>query len=257
MPTLDTEAIAERVNAFERWHYRFELNGVTTPIFDQDHVNRHAQRARYFFDPLVELCGGSLSGLRVLDLGCNAGYWSLLSIHHGCDFVLGIDGRQMHIDQANLVFQVNEVDPARYRFTAGNVFHVDVAALGGFDVVLCLGLLYHVNKPVELFQRIAQVNTDIVVVDTALSAAVDSSFAVLYEDSDEPRHTVEPGFVLHPSRLAVLDLARVHGYESLVLRPAMTDYTGAEDYRLGQRRAFICTKRTALHRIEHLAEPSA
>lgn len=255
MPKLDKETIAERVNAFERWHYGFDLNGVTTPIFDQDHLNRHAQRVGYFFDPLVELCGGSLSGLRVLDLGCNAGFWSLLSINHGCDFVLGIDGRQMHIDQANLVFDVNEVDPARYRFVHGNLFHSDMAAFGEFDIVLCLGLLYHVNKPVELFQRIAQVNTDVLVVDTALSPAVDSSFAVLYEDPDEPRHTVESGFVLHPSRLAVLDLARSHGYASLVLRPEMTDYTGAHDYLLGQRRAYICTKRTALHRIEHLAEP--
>jgi ribosomal protein L11 methylase PrmA len=41
----------------------------------------------------------------VLDLGCNAGFWSLAAIDAGADLVVGIDGRQMHIDQANLVFE--------------------------------------------------------------------------------------------------------------------------------------------------------
>jgi tRNA (mo5U34)-methyltransferase len=50
----------------------------------------------------------------VLDFGCIAGYWSLRAVQTGCDFVLGIDGRQMHIDQANFVFDVKEVDRSRY-----------------------------------------------------------------------------------------------------------------------------------------------
>jgi 2-polyprenyl-3-methyl-5-hydroxy-6-metoxy-1,4-benzoquinol methylase len=61
--------------------------------------NSHEQRKCYFFGPLIELCGGSLKGKRVLDLGCSAGFWSLDAVESGCDFVLGIDGRQMQIDQ--------------------------------------------------------------------------------------------------------------------------------------------------------------
>lgn len=30
------------------------------------------------------------------------------------DFVMGIDGRQMHIDQANFVFKVKEIEASRY-----------------------------------------------------------------------------------------------------------------------------------------------
>ena len=101
----DTEALRERVASFPRWHYEFDLGGVRTPILDRAHVNRHAQRRAYFFAPLTRLCGGSLAGKRVLDLGCNAGFWSLAAIDAGADLVVGIDGRQMHIDQANLVFE--------------------------------------------------------------------------------------------------------------------------------------------------------
>ncbi|MGH2699183.1 MAG: DUF1698 domain-containing protein, partial [Actinomycetota bacterium] len=58
----------------------------------------------------MELCGGSLRGKRVLDLGCNAGFWSLEALDRGADFVLGIDGRDMHIEQAEFVFEVKEID---------------------------------------------------------------------------------------------------------------------------------------------------
>ena len=65
----DTETLKQQVASFPRWHYELDLNGVRTPIFDPEHVNRHRQREQYFFAPLVRLCGGSLAGKRVLDLG--------------------------------------------------------------------------------------------------------------------------------------------------------------------------------------------
>ena len=115
----EPQSLRERVAGFPRWHYEFDLGGVRTPIFDRKHVNRHVQRRDYFFAPLVRLCGGSLAGKRVLDLGCNAGFWSLAAIEAGADRVVGIDGRQMHVDQANVVFEAKGVDPARYRFFQG------------------------------------------------------------------------------------------------------------------------------------------
>src|SRR5438874_11343056 len=90
--------IATRIASFPRWHYEFELDGHLTPIFDPAYANRHRQRRRYFFDALLHTCGGSLKGLRVLDLGCNAGFWSLAAIEGGCDLVYGVDGRAMHVE---------------------------------------------------------------------------------------------------------------------------------------------------------------
>lgn len=234
------DLIAEKIASFPRWHYQLELSGHLTPIFDADHVNRHRQRERYFFDPLVAHCGGSLAGKRVLDLGCNAGFWSLRALEAGCDFVWGIDGRNMHIEQAELVLSVKGVDPARYRLTTANLFEVDLAQERPFDIVLCLGLLYHVSKPVELFETIASVNTELLLVDTALSRAEGACFELRKEPLDDPRMGVEGPLVLRPTREATLELARSVGYSVEVLEPEFSDYTGCEDYRAGIRRAFVC-----------------
>ncbi len=92
------EQIVEKIFSFPQGHYRFDLASNPTPIPNENWAIRHPQRKRYFFDPLVDLLGGSLKGQRVVDLGCNAGFWSLCAVQSGCDFVQGIDGRQMHVD---------------------------------------------------------------------------------------------------------------------------------------------------------------
>lgn len=242
---MDPQEIARRVADFPRWHYRIDLGGVETPIAEPRHVNRHLQRRRYFFEPLVRQLGGSLQGRRILDLGCNAGFWSLAAIDHGCDYVLGIDGRAMHIEQANLVFEAREVSRNRYDFLKANLFEVDFGSLGEFDVVLCLGLMYHTSKPMELMERIDSVNTDALVIDTTLFGSPGSLLHLKHEILEDPRSGVDHALVGYPTRQAILDLAGVFGYRVWTLKPRFTDYTGALDYRFGMRRAFLCAKKSS------------
>jgi SAM-dependent methyltransferase len=247
---MDETALIDAINGFDRWHYQFDLDGHLTPIHDGSKINRHVQRKKYFFDPLVALLGGSLKGKRVLDLGCNAGFWSLHAIEAGCEFVLGLEGREMHVEQANLVFDVKGVDEGRYRFVQANIFETEFAALGKFDVVLCLGLLYHVSKPIELIERIAEVGSDIVIIDTHLSSVGGAHFEIIHESTEDPRSAVDRELVLWPTRQAVRDMVQLFGYDVRMLKPRFDDYTGARDYREGHRRAFLCASRTDLSALQ-------
>jgi SAM-dependent methyltransferase len=249
--TTDTDALRARVESFPRWHYEFDLpGGVRTPIAQPTHANRHAQRKEYFFAPLVRLCGGTLAGKRVLDLGCNAGYWSLAAVEAGADFVLGIDGRQMHVDQANLVFEANGIEPDRYRFDLSDIFTLDLQD-ERFDVVLCLGLLYHISKPFELMERIAAWNTDLLVIDSTLDTEAQGPyFRMIAQNLDDPRSALDRPIALHPTSRAVVRLAEQFGYSSVMLRPRFTSWEGADRYRGGSRRAFNCSKQTPLEGLD-------
>lgn len=246
MPEAQLVDLAAEVARFERWHYQFDLGGVRTPIFDPDHVRRHAERRAYFFEPLVRLSGGSLRGKRVLDLGCNAGWWSLQAIEAGCDSVVGIDGRPAHIEQAELVFRAKGVDPDRYLFLQGNFLEADLARHGPFDIVLALGILYHVSKPIELLERIRHANTDLLVIDTALSRARGAFLEMVREPTDEPRNAVDRGLVLWPTLTGLLEIVRELGYAARCLEPRFGDWRGSEDYRRGLRRAVIASRKTDL-----------
>jgi tRNA (mo5U34)-methyltransferase len=247
---MQDEEIRMKIASFPTWHYQFDLRGNLTPIWKEDTINRHRQRNKYFFDPLVQLFGGSLTGKRVLDLGCNAGFWSLCAVEAGCDYVLGIDGRQMHIDQANFVFEANEVETDRFDFVTGNLFDIDFRRFGSFDIVLCLGLMYHVSKHVVLMEKISEVNSDILLIDTTLSMLPGSCLELRQDVGlENPRAAVDYDLVMHPTWQAVHDLVHQFGYSSVTLKPSFEDYEGASDYSRGKRRAFFCTKQTDLSRI--------
>jgi 2-polyprenyl-3-methyl-5-hydroxy-6-metoxy-1,4-benzoquinol methylase len=243
---MDGARIIEGINRFSRWHYQIDLDGHKTPIFDATNNTRHDERRNYFFRPLVQMLGGSLAGKRVLDLGCNAGFWSLAAIEAGCDYVLGIDGRTMHVEQANFVFEVKGVERRRYDFRRGNIFDVLSEKLGSFDVVLCLGLLYHVSKPMTLLERIAALNTDVLVIDTTISKNPGPGFELWRESREDPRNAVDYDLVFVPSREAVRELVHQFGYDAVVLKPQFSSYAGANDYLDGARRAFICSRQTNL-----------
>lgn len=253
---MNETEIRAKIGSFERWHYRFDFDGIQTPIWDPSRVNRHEQRKNHLFDPLTELYGGSLAGKRVLDLGCNAGYWALEAIERGCDFVAGIDGRAMHIEQARFVFEAKDVDKERYEFLQGDIFEMDLSSLGRFDVVLCLGLLYHISKHVELLEKISEVNDDVLLIDTTLSLAPGSHLVLRSESLDSPRDAVDYEIAMTPTRRAVAEMIKLFGYGVVVLKPRFSDYTGCRDFRQGRRRGFLCAKRSQLSRSGLEIEPA-
>jgi SAM-dependent methyltransferase len=244
---MEAEELTSRIAAFPAWSYRFEFDGgLSTPSVDPAMVNRHEQRRRYFFEPLLALAGGSLRGRRVLDLGCNAGFWSLAAIEAQADFVLGVDANPTYLEQAELVFAAKRIDPGRYRFEQGNVLTHDFSE--GFDVVLCLGLLDHVAKPVALFERIAAIAPQLLVIDTEISRSRASIFEVdsLYRRENAVEHET----VLIPSRLAVIELAEQFGFETVALPHEIDDYAGMDDYLHQRRLAFVCSKDMPLGALE-------
>lgn len=244
---MTTRDIPAHIRSFAYWHYQFDLDGHQTPV-SEPIANRHAQRKAYFFDPVVRLLGGSLAGKRVLDLGCNAGFWSLCALDAGCDFVVGIDAQPVNLAQAQFVFDVKGVARERYLFKRADVLDVNLEQLGEFDLVLCLGLLYHLNQPIALLDKIARVNRDLVLIDTRLSTRPGRVFELRHESRALPSTVLSAhnDLVLFPTRQAVLQVAQHLGYQAVVLKPHFSNYLGAEEYKTGQRRAFVCAKQTDL-----------
>ncbi len=244
MPMTRYEIEAE-IRRHPRWHYQFDLGGVLTPIHREEWINRHRQRKHYFFDPLAK--AGAFAGKRVLDLGCNAGFWSLEAVRAGCEQVVGIDAREAHIEQASLVFRANEVPERKYRFLQDNVFDGDIASWGGpFDVVLCLGLLYHVCKPMELLERISGVNRDLLVIDSTVLNDERNLIELRHEPLEDPRMSADYQLVFLPTPRAVHDMAAATGYTCRRLVPSFDNWEGCEDFRIGDRYAFVCTKQSTL-----------
>ena len=252
---MDKDEIVRTINSFHSWYYQFDLNGIKTAPTDPNSPLWISQRKSHFFDPLVNQLGGSLKGKRVLDIGCNAGFWPLQAIESGCDFVMGIDGRQMHIDQANFVFKVKEIEASRYEFVLGNIFDLDLEQFGPFDIVFCLGFFHHVSKQMQLLEKIAQVNSDILLLESRVSRIPGAYIAIQYESTEPNVNALDYSLTMLPTKKALFGMVEQHGYSVAMLRPPSGRQTAEPDYKAGRRRAFLCTKTSSLSNLPVEVEP--
>jgi tRNA (mo5U34)-methyltransferase len=101
-----------------------------------------------------------LTGRSVLDIGCNAGFYAMEMKRRGADRVVGIDTEREYLAQARFAAELNGYD---IEFRSLSVY--DVGALGErFDIVLFMGVLYHLRHPLLALDLIhAHVARDLLV----------------------------------------------------------------------------------------------
>jgi len=243
---MNNEEVMKKINSFPYWINQFDLKGNLTPVPNKRTINGALQRKSYFFDPVVEFFGGSLKGKKILDVGCNSGFWSLLAIENGCDSIVGIDGRQMHIDQANFVFEVKEINKSKYEFIGGNVFDLDFSKYGDFDIVMCLGFFHHMNRQMQLLEKIAEVNSDMLILETRVSRLPGSFMQLMNEQTDHYANSIDYTLTMLPTKKSVLSMTREFEYKSIILKPQPPHNEALENYRTNRRKAFICSKQSDL-----------
>lgn len=87
---------------------------------------------------------GTLAGQRALDLGCLEGGFSLELAHQGLK-VLGVEGRDSNFLKCQALAE--HLALPQLRFELSDVKALTPERHGRFDIVLCLGLLYHLDDP--------------------------------------------------------------------------------------------------------------
>ena len=244
---MQKQEIIDKINSFSDWMYEYDLKGNLTPPVSMNSVKVTNQRVDYFIKPLIKFCGGSLKGKKILDIGCNSGFFALKMIEAGCDYIVGIDGRQSHIDKANFVFEQKEIDKSKYDFKYGNVFDVDFKEYGEFDIVICLGFFHHINKPIELLEKISEVNSNLLLLETRLTK-VPWNFIHIQEDIDTKHfaNSIDYSLAMFPSKKAVLSMTKLFSYDSIILKPQKSHKLILKNYKLNRRLAFVCSKKSNL-----------
>jgi tRNA (mo5U34)-methyltransferase len=135
---LSETDIRKRVEALGPWFHNMDLHGVSTAPghFLGDYPTVKWQR-------FASAIPADLSGRSVLDIGCNAGFYAMEMKRRGAERVLALDSDDEYLAQARFAAEVNGLD---VEFRRMSVY--DVAALGEkFDVILFLGVLYHLRHP--------------------------------------------------------------------------------------------------------------
>jgi SAM-dependent methyltransferase len=164
---MDPEAARQRRDEVAAEHGEWTAHDIrlgdgvsTLPGRDAD-----PSRLRRVLQLVADLGGRPLSELRVLDLGALEGQYAVEFALHGAE-VVAIEGREANAAKARLAAEVLELDNLEVR--QEDVRGLSAERHGRFDVVLCLGLLYHLDEDdvFPFLDRLAEVCTSLLILDT-------------------------------------------------------------------------------------------
>ena len=162
----------ERARQFTHWHYRYDLgDGVITEPFAEDLQSWHDLRRRIIIPLILTQSRGTLAGKKCLDPACNSGFWSFELARQGAGEVLAFDESPYIIRQAEFVRECLN-DPATFsgiEFRVQNLLRWEPPERQ-FDVVICLGLMYHLTDPLRAAQILAHCAKDLVIIDSLVTS---------------------------------------------------------------------------------------
>lgn len=126
---LSREEAEQLVASVGAWHHRFEIApGVVTP---------GSYTPNFLLDKMN--LDEDLTGQRVLDIGPSDGFFSMSLRKRGAN-VVAVDYRPKELHGFGVMERITGLD---FDYRQANLYDINLAAFGRFDVVVFLGVLYH------------------------------------------------------------------------------------------------------------------
>lgn len=148
------------VRAVPDWRHKILLpDGSTTPG-TQDNPGQLA----------VMQLPVDLTGKTVLDIGCSDGFLAFECERRGASLVVGLDNFGSPYVNAPTGFAVvKRLLQSKVELVLDDFTTMDLSKLGTFDLVLFLGVLYHLRSPLTGLERVACVCREHAIVETAVT----------------------------------------------------------------------------------------
>jgi tRNA (mo5U34)-methyltransferase len=181
------DPVAREIGALAPWFHNLHLPSghETAP----DHPLGDFPRLNWW--QLQHALPADLTGWRVLDVGCNAGFYSFALAERGAS-VLAIDADEHYLQQARWAAPHLDVG-GRVSFERLQVYEL-ARTEERFDLVLFLGVLYHLRHPLLALDLLAEKTERLLVLQT-LTTPADERLTPPADLEFESRHRLgEPGW---------------------------------------------------------------
>lgn len=267
-----SSALALELEREPAWLYDWDFGELgAPPLLAPELPSFHQTRLELIEKPTRAALADAGEGAVALDIGCSEGWFAHRLLDWGAARVVGVDLRAQHIERARAVRDHLGIPAERLELIQADIFDVDLAALGPFDVVLALGLIYHLEDPCGALRRARRLTRRACIVDTQLTRQDEpvlhglglpghfdraaASFAALVEhDAGESSlGAAERVMSLIPNRAAAELAVRMAGFGRAEWQRPSEHHD--EQYRLGDRGVLAAFPTPKRHRASWLDFP--
>lgn len=161
----DREALLLRAAELEPWFYSFDLGDGREIVskLPENVEGIHETRLTMLMSAVHEQFGSRLAAAKCVDVGCHEGYFSF-QIADKVDSVVGLDVREQSVEKADLIRKIKQVK--NVAFKTGSCYDLSEFADQEFDLTLFLGVLYHLDNPLDALRNIARITREQCVIET-------------------------------------------------------------------------------------------
>ena len=137
---ISKEEIINTVEKYKKWYQRMDLDGViTNPGFEGG--------GDFVWEKMKPLLSDSMKGMRVLDVGCSSGYYTVQSAILGAE-AIGVEILERDYNEALFVkkFFEDKYGPLNVSFINKDISDLNLDSLGKFNYIYLMAVLYHLGK---------------------------------------------------------------------------------------------------------------
>ena len=176
---LETERRVHDFAKTQPWNHNFVLpNGVETRKGDFSSPAKNSNKLSRLEQAFTAL---EISGKKVLDVGCNEGFFSIELAKRGA-IVTGLDADANRIEKAKFIKEIlAEELPITYEC---NNFLEENISIEPASVVLCLGFLHRVPDPITVVKKLSEIADTIVFEWKAEYASSITSPSAIFSSQD-------------------------------------------------------------------------
>jgi len=155
----EIELRVAELGRLQNWNHNFVLpHNIETRPGAQTSYGKNLVKWNRIKSLLEEM---SIHGNRVLDIGCNEGFFSFKLEEYGAD-VLGADIDKHRIEKAQFINSVFNKTGVEFRVLS--IYEQEFSELKKFDFCLCLGFLHRIPDPYTALQRLTE-KTDVIILE--------------------------------------------------------------------------------------------
>jgi SAM-dependent methyltransferase len=206
-------------------------------IFDTPHSRRFVEARQAVLRPILQGIREKGKVQSAADVGCGVGYFSGFLKEQGFD-VVGFDGRLENVQEAKRRYPDIE-------FHLANVEDPSILHHCSFDLVLCVGLLYHLESPLRALRNLAAMADQLLLIESYATPQKETAFYLREEPclKDQSLTTL----ALYPSESSLIKICYKVGFSAVYRFVPLPDHEDFQDHasRKRQRTMLLAAKAPA------------
>lgn len=242
--SVEPQGLLGRKRAIEAEHGAWTGHNIALPggvwTMDKDAVGPAERNVKRLLQVVGDLVAPRpLADLRVLDLACMEGAYGIEFAQHGAEIV-AVEGRESGVVKTGFASEALGLE--RFEVHHADVRTVTVERFGQFDVVLCLGILYHLDAPeaFDFLGQVARLTRHVALFETQVGLAGQETVrhgdleyrGIRYEEPSTPWASIGNRHSFWPTRASLFNAVARSGFTSTmqIVNPVVPDLAAYLDH---------------------------